>query len=152
MKSRWRLPVKFWAASRKVANDCITEHLLAFLWSKEERQSSMVALPLLYPAWDFIFSQVPNCVNALYSTSPGTLTGLLEQAPAHTPRSRRHKRASKAFWFNSVIARRNRSRWACTFHVEPSLTLSRSSYSLLFPNTSINWSDWFDKKEHLLLW
>ena len=80
MKSRLRLPVKFWAASRNLANHCITQHLLAFLRSKKERQSPMVALPLLYSAWDFIFSQVPNCVNALYSTSPGTLTGLLEQA------------------------------------------------------------------------
>lgn len=26
----------------------------------------MVALPLLYSAWDFIFAQVSNCVNALY--------------------------------------------------------------------------------------
>jgi hypothetical protein len=31
------------------------------------------------------------------------------------------------------------------------LTLSRSSYSLLFPNKSIKRSDLFDKKEHLLL-
>jgi hypothetical protein len=76
MKSRWRLPVKFWAASRNVANDCITEHLLAFLSSKEERQSSMVALPLLYSAWGFIFSQVPNCVNALYAHLPWHADGV----------------------------------------------------------------------------
>jgi hypothetical protein len=141
MKSRWRLPVKFWAASRNVANDCITQHLLAFLSSKEERQSSMVALPLLYSAWDFIFSQVPNCVNALYAHLPWPLTGLLEQARAHTPRSRRRKRASKAFWFNSVIARRNRSSERVRSMLSLPLTLSRSSYSLLFPNKSIKRSD-----------
>jgi hypothetical protein len=89
MKSRWRLPVKFWAASRNVANDCITEHLLAFLSSLEERQLP-VALPLLFSAWGFIFSQVPNCVKALYvhlpwhadgvaGTSPGLYTGLKAQ-------------------------------------------------------------------------
>ena len=58
---RLRLPVNFWAALRNVANHCITQYLLAFLRSKkEERQSPMVALPLVYSAWDFIFSQVPQ--------------------------------------------------------------------------------------------
>jgi hypothetical protein len=36
----------------------------------------MVALPLLYPAWDFIFSQVPNCVNALYVHLPWHADGV----------------------------------------------------------------------------
>ncbi len=36
----------------------------------------MVALPLLYSAWDFIFSQVPNCVNALYAHLPGRADGV----------------------------------------------------------------------------
>jgi hypothetical protein len=50
----------------------------------------MVALPLLYSAWDFIFSQVPNRVNALYvhlpwhadgvaGTSAGSYTALKAQ-------------------------------------------------------------------------
>jgi hypothetical protein len=36
----------------------------------------MVALPLLYFAWDFIFAQVPNCVNALYAHLPWHADGV----------------------------------------------------------------------------
>jgi hypothetical protein len=42
----------------------------------------MVALPILYSAWDFIFSQAPNRVNALYVHLPWHADGVAGTSPA----------------------------------------------------------------------
>ena len=57
----------------------------------------MVALPILYSAWDFIFAEVPNCVNTLYAHLPWHADGVAGTSLAPTPALKAPQEGIKGF-------------------------------------------------------